>query len=181
MRYSLLSFLAAVTIGLVPLSANESTSQVSPVQSVKSPSFNFTTIEEKMIKIIETEEGFIFPTLKDKNVIIMFYIYSGKPCRNELELFTKIKAKYSDLEFVTFELKGLTPEKLKMFQNELSLKGLHMIDTQQALPFAKYISKRIQWQGSVPLLIVADKSGKVKHMQLGAMNEEETENILKKL
>ncbi len=184
MRYSLLSFLTAITIGLVPLYANESshtTTQVPAVQSVQSPSFNFTTIEEKTIKIVETEEGFIFPTLKDKNVIIMFYIYSGKPCRDELKLFTKIKAKHLDLEFVTFELKGLKPEKLKAFQNELSLNGLHMIDTQQALPFAKYISKRIQWQGSVPLLIITDRKGKAKHMQLGAMNEKEIEDTLKKL
>ena len=56
-----------------------------------------------------------------------------------------------------------------------------MIDTKQALPFANYIASRARWQGSVPLLIVTDKNGTVKHMQLGAMSEDEVESILKKL
>ncbi|MEA3418316.1 MAG: hypothetical protein U9Q90_02865 [Campylobacterota bacterium] len=185
MRNTLLFLLTVVTIGLMPLSANEpsntSAVKAAQVQPAKVPSFDFATIEGKKIEIVETADGFKFPTLKDKNIIIMFYIYSGKPCRNELKIFTKIKTKHSDLEFVTFELKGLTPEKLKDFQNELDLKGLHMIDTQQALPFANYIAGRVQWQGSVPLLIIADKNGVVKHLQLGAMSEDEIENALKKL
>ena len=190
MQNTFLSLLAAVAIGLLPLSANEPTSttaaktgtaQASQAQSAKATSFNFTTIEGKKIEIIETENGFRFPTLKDKNIIMMFYIYSGKPCRNELKLFSKIKKSHADLEFVTFELKGLTPDKLKAFEKELDLKDLQMIDTQQALPFANYMSQRAQWQGSVPLLIITDKKGAVKHMQLGALNEEEIEKILKEL
>ncbi len=190
MQNTFLSLLAAVAIGLLPLSANEpinttaaktGTTQASQAQSAEAPSFDFTTTEGKKIEIIETEDGFRFPTLKDKNVIMMFYIYSGKPCRNELKLFTKIKKSHADLEFVTFELKGLNPEELKAFEKELALKDLQMIDTQQALPFANYISQRAQWQGSVPLLIITDKKGRVKHMQLGAMNEEEIEKILKEL
>lgn len=190
MQNIFLSLLTAVAIGLLPLSANEpistttsktATPQASQAQSAEAPSFDFTTIEGKKIEIIETEDGFRFPMLKDKNVIIMFYIYSGKPCRNELKLFTKIKKSHTDLEFVTFELKGLSPEELKAFAKELALKDLQMIDARQALPFADYISQRAQWQGSVPLLIITDKKGRVKHMQLGAMNEEETESILKEL
>ncbi len=184
MRYTLLSLIAAAAFGLLPLSAEESsstTAQIPQVQPTNAPTFEFTTIEGKKIEIIETADGFKFPTFKDKNIITMFYIYSGKPCRNELKVFTKIKMKHSDLEFITFELKGLTPEKLKEFQNELALKGLNMIDTQQALPFAEYIAKRVSWQGSVPLLIISGKDGAVKHMQLGAMNEHEIENMLKKL
>ncbi|MEA3490940.1 MAG: hypothetical protein U9R27_03485 [Campylobacterota bacterium] len=184
MRYTLLYILAAATVGLLPLSANEPSNtaptQAPQLQPAKVPSFEFSTIGGEKIKIIETADGLKFPTLKDKNTITMFYIYSGKPCRDELKLFSKIKTKHSDLEFVTFELKGLTPDRLKEFQNELNLKGLHMIDTQQALPFANYISQRIQWQGSVPLLIITDKKGAVKHIQLGAMNEGEIEGILKK-
>jgi len=183
MRYTFLALLTAAAIGLLPLSANEPSNtapaQASQVQPANAPSFDITTIEGKKIEIVEIADGFKFPTLKDKNTIMMFYIYSGKPCRNELKLFTKIKPKHSDLEFITFELKGLTPEKLKDFQKELDLKGLQMIDTQQALSFANYIAKRVQWQGAVPLLIISDKKGVVKHMQLGAMSEDEIENTLK--
>ncbi len=185
MRHISLSILTAAVIGLLPLSAsqssNDSNVQAPSIQSAKASTFEFTTIEGKKIGIIETAEGFKFPTLKGKNTIIMFYIYSGKPCRNELKIFSKVKMSHPDLEFITFELKGLSSEKLKDFNKELELKDINMIDTQQALPFANYISERAKWQGSVPFLIVSDKSGVAKHMQLGAMSEDEIENMLKKL
>jgi peroxiredoxin len=158
-------------LSISSLSANE------PHTATAVNQFNFTTIEEKKINIKEIKDGLEFSTLKDKNVIILFYIYSGEPCRNQLKLFSKIKTNHSDLEFVTFELKGLSPEKLKNFQKELSLKDLHMINTEQALPFANYIAQRMGWQGPVPLLIVLNKSGVIKHAQLGAMNEEEINNL----
>ncbi len=182
MRHISLSILTATVIGLLPLTASElSNTQTPQVESAKASSFEFTTIEGKKIGIIETADGFKFPTLKGKNTVMMFYIYSGKPCRNEMKIFSKVKTKHSDLEFITFELRGLTPKKLEDFQKELELKDLNMIDTQQALPFANYISERAKWQGSVPFLIVSDKSGVVKHTQLGAMSEDEIEDTLKKL
>ena len=174
MRY-LVSFFIFIILSVSSLSADETNAAVLTNQ------FNFTTSEEKKINIIEIKDGLEFSTLKDKNVIVLFYIYSGEPCRNQLKLFSKIRTEHADLEFVTFELKGLSPDKLKDFQKELSLKDLHMIDTEQALPFANYIAQRMRWQGPVPLLIVADKSGIIQHAQLGAMNEEEINSLLKKL
>ena len=185
MRNTLLSLLTALTIGLLPLNANEhsntSAVQAPQVQPAKAPSFEFTTIKGKKIKVVGTEDGLDFTTFKEKNVITMFYIYPGKPCRDELKLFTKIKKNHEDLEFVTFELKGLAPEKFEAFQKELGIEGLHMIDAKQALPFANYIAQLAKWPGSVPLLIITDKKGTVKHMQLGAMSEKEVEDMLKKL
>ena len=174
MQY-LVSFFIFMMLSVSSLSANKTNATVPTNQ------FNFTTLEEKKINIIGIEDGLEFSTLKDKNVIVLFYIYSGEPCRNQLKLFSKIRTKHSDLEFVTFELKGLSPDKLKNFQKKLSLKNLHMINTEQALPFANYIAQRMGWQGPVPLLIVLNKSGTIKHAQLGAMNEEEINNLLKKL
>ena len=174
MQY-LVSFFIFIMLSISSLSANE------PHTATAVNQFNFTTIEEKKINIKEIKDGLEFSTLKDKNVIILFYIYSGEPCRNQLKLFSKIKTNHSDLEFVTFELKGLSPDKLKDFVKELSLKNLHMINTEQALPFANYIAQRMGWQGPVPLLIVLNKSGVIKHAQLGAMNEEEINTLLKTL
>jgi len=174
MQY-LVSFFIFIMLSVSSLSATQTNATVATNQ------FNFTTLEEKKINIMELKDGLEFSTLKDKNIIVLFYIYSGEPCRNQLKLFSKIRTKHSDLEFVTFELKGLSPDKLKNFQKELSLKNLHMIDTEQALPFANYIAQRMGWQGPVPLLIVVNKSGIIKHAQLGAMNEEEINNLLKKL
>ncbi len=174
MQY-LVSFFIFMMLSVSSLSANKTNATAAANQ------FSFTTLEEKKINIIGIEDGLEFSTLKDKNVIVLFYIYSGEPCRNQLKLFSKIRTKHSDLEFVTFELKGLSSDKLKNFQKELSLKDLHMINTEQALPFASYIAQRMGWKGPVPLLIVLNKSGLIKHAQLGAMNEEEINNLLKKL
>ncbi len=174
MQY-LVSFFIFIMLSVSSLSANK-TNATPPANQ-----FSFTTLEEKKINIRELKDGLEFSTLKDKNVIILFYIHSGEPCRNQLKLFSKIRTKYSDLEFVTFELKGLSPDKLRNFQKELSLKNLHMIDTEQALPFANYIAQRMGWQGPVPLLIIVNKNGNINHAQLGAMNEEEINNFLKKL
>lgn len=174
MKNFLLSFFMTMFLCLPMINAND-------LNTTKEISFNFTTTSGEKIEVIDIATGLKFPSLKDKNVITMFYIYSGKPCRNELKLFSKIKTKYSDLEFVTFELKGLSPKELKDFKKELNLEGLHMIDKEQALSFASYIASRTGWKGPVPLLIVTDKKGAVKHTQLGAMNEEEINTLLKKL
>jgi len=179
----IISILLVTAMSLSFTSANETpdTNKTKNVKPVEVPTFHFTTIADKKITITQTDEGLSFPTLKDKNSVILFYIHTGSPCRKELQLFTKLKPKHSDLEFITFELKGLAPDKFKAFQDELGIKGLNMIDSKQAMPFAQYIAQRAQWKGSVPLLLISDKKGTLKHMQLGAMNEEQIEEILKKL
>ena len=172
--------LAAALLSLSPLSAEEKAPAAqaqAQQQAFQGRSFTFTDTRGQKIELAVTDKGIEFPTLKDKNVIMIFYIYTGTPCRNELKLFSKLKPELKDLEFVTFELKGLSPEKLKEFEKELGLKGLHMIDSAQAIPFAQYIAKLIQWPGSVPLIIAVTKDGQVKHMQLGAMSEEEIKKL----
>jgi peroxiredoxin len=178
-----LSVVAALSTGSVYAQSPE-TNATAPAktQAPKAITFTFTDTSGQKITLSETPDGIRYDTLPGKNVITMFYIYSGTPCRNELKMFSEsIVPKHPDLAIVTYELKGLTPQKLKAFEAELGIKGIHMIDTRQAMPFADYIARRIRWQGSVPLLIVSDKNGTVKHMQLGAMTLEQTEAILKKL
>ena len=174
-----LSALLALPLVVVQLAAGEASSTASATP--RPITFNFTDSSGKKIRIVETPEGLKLPDFKGKKVILLFYIYSGTPCRNELQLFTRLKPKFPDLEFVTFELKGLSPEKLKAFEKELKLEGLHMIDSAQAVPFARYIAQRARWQGSVPLIIAIDPRGAVKHMQLGAMNAEELEKLYRSL
>ncbi len=177
MRQTISLLFTIMLVGLVSLNANETTNST----TAKLPSFEFTTVAGKNIKVSSLKDGFDFSTLENKNVITLFYIYSGQPCRNELKVFSKIKKRYTDLEFVTFELKGLAPEKFEAFEKELDIEGLHMINSKQAMPFASYITNLIKWKGAVPLLIITNKKGTVKHMQLGAMSEKEIEDMIKTL
>ena len=138
-------------------------------------SFNLKDTNGTVININESEKGLEIPTFKNKNIIIMFYIYSGTPCQNELKIFEELRRKRDDLEIITFELKGLTPQQLADYKKERNLDHLHMIDAGQALPFANYIARRARWEGSVPLIMILDKNSTLRHMQLGAMGRGELE------
>ncbi len=174
------ALLAAMLLGAgtwAAESAPASTAQEAP----KAASFQFTDTHGQRFRIVENPKGLAYPDFKGKKVLAMFFIYSGTPCRNELQLFSRLRSKFPDLEFVAFELKGLKPDQLAAFEKELKLQGIHLVDTAQAMPFAQYIAQRARWQGSVPLIIVSDAKGEVKHMQLGAMNEEELQKLYSSL
>jgi len=176
------SITAAVLLLSAPLNAEETAAKTPAAQQVLKPKvFEFTDTAGKKIEILVSEQGIKLLNFEDKNAILIFYINSGTPCRNELQLFTKLKPELKNLEFVTFELKGLKPDQLKAFEKELKLKDLHMIDTAQAMPFAQFIARLIKWPGSVPLIIAVTKKGEVKHMQLGAMKEDEIKKLAEAL
>ena len=185
-RLVLSSVALAALLLASPLSAGESnttTPQAAPAkqQPIKPLVFEFTDSHGQKVALLISERGIKMLDPKGKNAILMFFIYSGTPCRNELQLFTKLKPELKDLEFVAFELKGLNPDQLKNFEKELNLKGIHLIDTAQAMPFAQFIAKLTKWQGSVPLIIAIDKKGDVKYMQLGALKEDQIKGLAAKL
>jgi peroxiredoxin len=143
--------------------------------------FAFTDTHGQTFHILPGQKGLSYPEFKGKKVFAMFFIYSGTPCRNELQTLTRLKPKLKGMEVVAFELKGLKPDQLKAFEKELNLKGIHLVDTAQAMPFAQFIARAAGWKGSVPLIILSDEKGEVKHMQLGAMSAEQIEDYYNKL
>ena len=163
------------------LYAGEAADTTASAQAPEKLQFTFTDTHGQTFHLVPTDKGLSYPEFKGKKVFTIFYIYSGTPCRNELQTITKLKPKLPDMEFVAFELKGLKPDQLKAFEKELKLKGIHMVDTAQAMPFAQFIAKAAQWKGSVPLIILSNGQGEVKHMQLGAMSAQEIEEYDKKL
>jgi len=179
MKRTLYLVLVAIVVNLVGLYAGEANKSTSNFSSA--PSFDLTTVAGKKIKVSAKSDGLDYSTLKDKNVITMFYIFPGEPCRNELKIFSGLVKNHKDLEVVTFELRGLAPDKFPAFEKELGISGLNMIDKSQSGAFVDYIAKLTKWQGSVPLLMFTDKKGTAKHMQLGAMSKKEIEDMLGKL
>ncbi|ADV46168.1 TlpA family protein disulfide reductase [Nitratifractor salsuginis] len=184
-RKILLSLLIALISGIngvaaetSPASATQPAPQSPQTQKLQ---FTFTDTHGQIFHIIPGPKGLNYPEFKGKKVFAMFFINSGTPCRNELQTLTQLKPKLKDMEVVAFELKGLKPDQLKAFEKELSLQGIHLVDTAQALPFANFIARVAGWKGSVPLIILSDKNGEVKHMQLGAMTAKEIEDYYKKL
>ena len=180
-RLILTTAAATAILTLQPLSAADAAPAAQEQQVLNPKVFEFTDTHGQKIEILVSEKGIKLLNFKGKSAVLMFYIYSGTPCRNELQLFSKLKPELKDTEFVAFELKGLKPDQLKDFEKELKLKGLHLIDTAQAMPFAQFIAQLIKWPGSVPLIIAVTKEGEVKHMQLGAMNEEQVRKLAAEL
>jgi peroxiredoxin len=155
--------------------------QSSAPQQTKEIKFTFTDTHGQTFHIVPGPKGLSYPEFKGKKVFAMFFIYSGTPCRNELQTLTRLKPKLKGMEVVAFELKGLKPDQLKAFEKELNLKGIHLVDTAQAMPFAQFIARAAGWKGSVPLIILSDEKGEVKHMQLGAMTAKQIEDYYNKL
>jgi peroxiredoxin len=183
MNLSKLLFAMLLTLSTV-ISANAAEAQADPAADTaqkQALQFSFSDTHGQTFHIVPGQKGLSYPEFKGKKVFAMFFIYSGTPCRNELRILTKLKPKLADMEIVAFELKGLKPDQLKAFEKELTLQGIHLVDTAQALPFANFIARAAQWKGSVPLIILSDKNGEVKHMQLGAMTEKEIEAYYNKL
>jgi peroxiredoxin len=141
--------------------------------------FNLKDVNGENITVVETKNGVKFETLKDKNVILFFYIYDGAPCQKELGILTKYKEKNPDVDVVAIELKGLDREKLKEYAKQKGV-NFHMVPGKESMDFVQYIAARASWPGVVPFIIVVDKNGDVQHIQVGLMEEKDFNKVLKK-
>jgi peroxiredoxin len=150
-------------------------------KTLKPKVYRFEDRNGQTIELLVHEQGIKLLAPKGKAALLMFYIHTGSPCRHELQLFSRLAPQYKDLAIITFELKGLAPEGFPTFEKELGIKGLHMIDSTQARPFAQFLAQITGWTGAVPLIIAIDKEGHVKHMQLGAMDEAQLKKLLSAL
>ena len=53
-----------------------------------------------------------------------------------------------------------------------------MVTGKSAMNFVNYIAQRAQWRGTVPFIIITNKKGVAKHIQIGAMNKEQLNKVL---
>jgi len=142
--------------------------------------FTLEDVSGKKVEIEQTNDGLKYNNFKDKNVILFFYLYDGAPCQGQLETFKQVAKDKKDLEIVTIELKGLDKDALAKYAKEKGL-NFHMITGKSAGDFVNYIAYRAKWRGTVPFIIITDKTGAVKHIQIGAMNKEQLESKLSAL
>jgi peroxiredoxin len=172
-------FSLAVIGTLLNASGSTAANSTPSVEKNEALSFKFKDINGFDIKISETKNGIKFDTIKDKDVILFFYIYDGAPCQKELKIFQEYTQENSNVDVVAVELKGLDREQLKEYAKK---KGVtyHMVTGKDASRFVQYIAYRASWKGMVPFILIVDKSGNVKHIQVGAMSKDEIDKIIKK-
>jgi len=171
-------FLATLILSAQNNATKDANATTAKSNEQKALTFNLTATNGTKIDIVETKEGLKYTTLPSKEVILFFYIYDGAPCQKELEVFKKLKAQNKDkLEIVAIELKGLDKEKLSAYAKKKELNFLSVVG-KDAMNFVQYIAQRAQWQGTVPFIIITDKEGRVKHIQIGFMNQEQLQKVL---
>ena len=168
-----------LAFGASDVNSTQKDSNTTKVQEV--PKFTLEDVNGNKIEIEQTDDGLKYNSLKDKNVILFFYLNDGAPCQGELKTFNEFVKDKKDIEIVTIELKGLDKEALKKYQQERNIEKFHNIVGKSAGDFVNYIAYRARWQGTVPFIIITDKKGAVKHIQIGAMNKAQLEDIYKKL
>jgi len=141
--------------------------------------FNFKAVDGTEIKVQEMKNGLKYLNFPDKNVILFLYIYDGAPCQKELEIFKKYKEQNKDVEIIAVELKGLDKDKLLKYSQDKKLNFYNVVG-KDAMNFVQYIAYRAQWQGTVPFIIITDKNGEVKYINVGLMNKDQLDKVLKK-
>jgi len=140
-----------------------------------------TTVKNKTLNIIGTDVGLNIKEYQDKVVFLEFFGHRCPPCIKSIPHYIKLQEKYKDkLAIVAIEVQGLNNTALKKFVEE---KGINYaaISQEKAGSLVPYISKRAQWEGAIPFLIVLDPKGEVQLVQAGMLPETTLEKLILKL
>jgi peroxiredoxin len=143
-------------------------------------SFVLKTANRDSIEIKELKGGVAFQHAKDKVTVLTFIAYNGRPCLYLIEILNNLKKAHSDFEVFAVEMRGLKGEKLKKFAKDKSIE-FPIIGYENAKEFTKYIASKAGWNGSMPFILVLDKKGIVKYIQIGVIPQDGFEKLYHKL
>lgn len=140
-----------------------------------------TTVKDKTLNIIGTDVGLSIKEHAGKVVFLEFFGHRCPPCIKSIPHYIKLQEKFKDkLAIVAVEVQGLNNAQLKKFVEE---KGINYptVSQEKAGSLVPYISKRAQWEGAIPFLIVLDPKGEVQLVQAGMLPETTLEKLILKL
>jgi peroxiredoxin len=142
--------------------------------------FVLNTPNQGEIVIKEVENGVTFDKLKDKVVALVFIAYNGTPCLNLIEILKKMKKKHSDFDAFAVEMRGLSGDKLKEFVKQKEI-TFPIIGYENAKEFTNYIAQNTGWSGAMPFILIIDKKGVVRYIQVGLVPLEGFEKAYEEL
>jgi thiol-disulfide isomerase/thioredoxin len=169
MRYA--SIIVALILFLSNIQANDSNSSIT---------FSLKTPNRGTIEIKEVKDGIAFKGFEDKVTVLVFIAYNGKPCLHLIEILNEMKKAHSDFDVFAVEMRKLKGDKLKEFAKSKNIE-FPIIGYENAKDFTHYIAQRAGWNGSMPFILVIDKKGVVKFVQLGVIPKEGFEKIYKQI
>ena len=139
------------------------------------------TVEGKTIHIKGTPDGLQIPEYKGKVVFLEFWGTQCPPCRMSIPHYINLMKKYKGkLAMLGIEVQSTPKAQLKKFVESRKI-NYDVVAYSDAYDFVDYIAKRAQWKGSIPFLLILDKSGKVVTMQIGLLNEDALAQLVAKL
>ncbi len=141
------------------------------------------TIQGKELHIKGTENGLEIKEYTGKVVFLEFWGTHCPPCLISVPNYIELKKTFGDkLAIVAIEVQDTPLDELKAFAKS---KGINydVIDyrSAQATGFVDYMARRAGWEGSIPFLMIFDKSGNVVTMQTGLLNEKALAGLVEEL
>jgi peroxiredoxin len=91
-----------------------------------------------------------------------------------------MKKIHSDFDIFAVEMRKLKGEKLKEFAESKKI-DFPMISYENAKDFTHYIAQKAGWNGSMPFILIINKKGVVKFVQLGVLPKEGFEKIYQQI
>ncbi len=148
--------------------------------NITKPNFVLKTANKGDIHIKEVSGGVSIQELKDKVVVLSFIAYNGKPCQYLIEILNEMKKRHKDFGVFMVEMRELQGEKLKEYAKEKNI-DFPIIGYENAKDFTNYIAQNAGWNGTMPFILVLNKKGEVKYMQIGVIPIEGFEKAYDKL
>ena len=148
--------------------------------NIPAPSFLLKTANKGDVNIVEVDNGVKFKELKDKVVALVFIAYNGKPCLHLIKILNNMKKKHTDFDSFAVEMRKLKGEELKKYAKDKNIE-FPIIGYENAKEFTNYIAQKAGWSGVMPFILIIDKKGVVKYMQIGVLSEDNFEKIYQKL
>ena len=138
----------------------------STVASGEAPNFKLQDLNGKTVQLSD---------FKGKPVVLDFWATWCQPCRDSIPNMVKLHTDYADkgLVILAISLDGGATEDIRSFQKEHGMTYTVLIGTEDVA--AQYSVR------TIPMMIVLDKTGKIRKRYLGSGNEDDIEETVKKL
>jgi peroxiredoxin len=159
------TFVVAVIVLAVLLGCTRSDER-STGASGDAPNFKLQDLDGKTVRLSD---------FKGKPVVLDFWATWCQPCRDSMPGMAKLHKEYADkgLVILSISLDGGAVEDVRDFRKEYGMTYTVLMGTEEVA--AEYSVR------TIPMMVVIDKSGKIRKRYLGAGNEEAIESMVKQL
>ncbi|ADV45652.1 TlpA family protein disulfide reductase [Nitratifractor salsuginis] len=140
-----------------------------------------TTVTGKRLHIKGTENGLDIREYRGKILFLEFWGTHCPPCLMSIPHYIDLSKKYKGkLAVLAIEVQDTPADLLKSFVTKHKI-NYDVVDYRTGMPLVNYISRRAQWRGSIPFLLIFNSKGEYVTSQVGLLPEETLEGVIKTL